>query len=350
MFVCLIVVVVLLVILLVGPLVIPLPPLEGAVPPQKLADPDSRFVDINGLQVHYKMAGQGEPTAENLALVLLHGFAASVFSWREVMDPLSEIGTVMAFDRPAFGLTERPLPGEWVGESPYGAEAQIELTVGLLDELGLDRAILVGNSAGGTIAMLTALTYPERVQALVLADPAVYAHGGWMGLARFFANTPQTQRIGPLLVRRIRAWGMDFARSAWHDPSKITAEVWEGYLKPLRAENWDRGLWEWVRASQSHDLAERLAEIRMPCLVITGDDDRIVPAEQSVRLAGELPDAELVVIPDCGHIPHEECPEAFLQAVADFLDKLPTAHPPAGLVGGIGQNVNFGQISGHPVR
>ncbi len=324
----LIVIIVLLLILLIAPLLIPVPPLDGTVPPEQLADPDSLFIDINGLQVHYKIAGQGEPTAENLALVLLHGFAASLFSWREVIEPLaenlaSEIGTVMAFDRPAFGLTERPMPGEWVGESPYGAENQVELTIGLMDELGVERAILVGNSAGGTIAMLTALAYPQRVQALVLVDPAVYAHGGWMGLIRFVANTPQMQRIGPLVARRIRGWGIDFARSAWHDPSRITAEVWEGYLKPLQARNWDRGLWEMVRASGSHNLGGRLAEIRMPCLVITGDDDRIVPTGQSVRLADELPNAELVVIPDCGHIPHEECPEPFLQAVTDFLGKLP---------------------------
>lgn len=116
--VLLIVIVVLLLILLVGPLLIPVPPLEGTVPPEQLADPDSRFVEINGLQVHYKIAGQGQPT-----LVLLHGFGASVFSWREVTEPLSEIGTVIAFDRPAFGLTERPLPGEWPGENLYSPEA-----------------------------------------------------------------------------------------------------------------------------------------------------------------------------------------------------------------------------------
>lgn len=324
----LIMIIVLLLILLIGPLLIPVPPLEGTVPPQQLADPDSRFVEINGLQVHYKIAGQGEPV-----LVLLHGFGASTFSWREVVEPLSQIGTVMAFDRPAFGLTERPTPpfippaggGDrgGVGESPYSAEAQVELTIGLLDELGAEKAILVGNSAGGTIAMLTALAYPQRVQALVLLDPAVYDHGSSLGLIRLLANTPQLQRIGPLVARRIRGWGMDFARSAWHDPSKITAEVWEGYTKPLQAENWDRALWEMVRASHSHDLAERLAEIRMSCLVITGDDDRIVPTEQSVRLADELPDAELVVISDCGHVPQEECPQPFLQAVADFLNQLP---------------------------
>ena len=314
----LIVIAALLVVLLVGPMLIPVPPLEDTVPPEQLADPDSHFVALNGLQVHYKTAGQGAPV-----LVLLHGFAASVFSWREVMEPPSEIGTVIAFDRPAFGLTQRPLPGEWKGESPYGAENQVELTVGLLDELGIEQAILVGNPAGGATAMLTALAYPQRVSALVLVDPAVYAHRNLLGIVRFVANTPQMQRVGPLVARRIRGWGIDFARSAWHNPSQITTEVWEGYLKPLQADNWDRGLWEMLRASRSNNLPQQLAEIRMPCLVITGDDDRIVPTEQSVRLADELPDAELVVIPNCGHIPHEECPELFLQAVADFLGKLP---------------------------
>jgi hypothetical protein len=135
------VIVVLLLLLLVGPFLIPVPPLEGTVPPQQLAEPDSHFVDVNGLQVHYKIAGQGKPT-----LVLLHGFGASLFSWREVREPLSQTGSVIAFDRPAFGLTERPLPGDWDGETPYSPEAQADLTVALLDELGLERAVLVGHS------------------------------------------------------------------------------------------------------------------------------------------------------------------------------------------------------------
>jgi len=243
---------------LVGPFLVPVPPLEDTVPPEQLADPDSQFVEVNGLRVHYKMMGAGEPV-----LVLLHGFGTSLFSWHKVMEPLSEVGTVIAFDRPAFGLTERPLPGEWTGESPYSTQAQVELTIGLLDALGVERAILVGNSAGGAIAMLTALAHAERVQALVLVDPAVYTGGGSPALARLFSNTPQMQRIGPLLARRIRTWGQDLLRLAWHDPSKITPEDREGYLKPLQAENWDRALWELTRVSRAPDLVKRLAEIQM---------------------------------------------------------------------------------------
>jgi len=307
----------LLLLLLIGPFLVPVPPLEGTVPPEELADPDSRFIEVNGITVHYKMAGSGRP-----ALLLLHGFAASTFSWREVMGPLSELGTVVAFDRPGFGLTERPMPEGGRGAAPlrlYSPESQPDLTVGLMDALGIERAVLVGNSAGGTVALLTALTYPERVEALVLVDPAVYVGGGTPGWMRPFLNTPQMQHLGPLVARRIQDWGVDFARSAWHDPSRITPEIWEGYARPLRAENWDRALWEVTRASHPLGLERRLGEVSVPVLVITGDDDRIVPTEQSVRLAGEIPGAQLVVIPECGHIPQEECPEPFLEAVEAFL-------------------------------
>jgi len=303
---------VLLVVLLVGPFLVPVPPLEGTLPPEQLADPDSRFIEVNGITVHYKMAGSGRP-----ALVLLHGFAASTFSWRDVIGPMSEWGTVVAFDRPGFGLTERPL--RWTGRSPYSPEAQPDLTVALMDALGIERAVLVGNSAGGTVALLTALTYPERVEALVLVDPAVYVRGMTPAWLRPFLNTPQMRHLGPLLARQIQDWGVDFARSAWHNPEKLTPEIWEGYARPLRAENWDRALWEVTRASRPLGLETRLGEVRVPVLVITGDDDRIVPTQQSVRLAGEIPGAQLVVIPECGHVPQEECPGPFLEAVEAFL-------------------------------
>jgi len=304
----------LLLILFIGPLLVPVPPLEGTVPPEQLADPDSRFVEVNGITVHYKIAGSGEPV-----FLLLHGFGASTFSWREVMGPLAEMGTVVAFDRPGFGLTQRPMPDEWEGVNPYSPEAQANLTVGLMDALGIERAILVGNSAGGTVALQTALTYPERVAGLVLVDAAVYVGGGTPGWLRPLLNTPQMRHLGPLIARRIQDWGVDFARSAWHDPSRITPEVWEGYNRPLRAQNWDRALWEVTRASRPLGLEKRLGEVRVPVLVVTGDDDRIVPTEQSIRLAGEIAGAQLAVIPECGHVPQEECPGPFLEALEAFL-------------------------------
>jgi pimeloyl-ACP methyl ester carboxylesterase len=300
----------------IGPLLVPVRPLKGTVPPKQLADVDSRFMDVNGVEVHYKTLGSGEP-----AFILLHGFAASAFSWREVMVPLAELGTVVAYDRPSSGLTERPLPGDWTGDSPYSPEAQIAQLIGLMDALGLRQAVLVGNSAGGTVALHTALRYPDRVRALVLVDAAIYAGGGAPSWAVPLLHTPQLEHIGPLIARSLGSQGDRLLDRAWHDASRVTPETKAGYRKALRAENWDRGLWELTKAGRDLKLGERVKDVRVPTLVITGDDDRIVPTKQSLRLARELPGAALVVIPNCGHVPQEECPGAFLKATTDFVLK-----------------------------
>jgi pimeloyl-ACP methyl ester carboxylesterase len=307
---------VLLVLVLVVPFLIPVPPLTDTVPPEQLADADSKFVEINGLTVHYKMIGQGEPV-----FILLHGFGASLFSWHAVMEPLSQYGTVIAYDRPAFGLTERPV--KWTGVNPYSPEANVALLLGLMDHFGIQKAILVGNSAGGTVSMQFALAHPDRVQALILVDPAVYEGGGGPSWVRILGKTPQMQHLGPLFVRSIQKSGLDLIKTAWHDPSKITQETWDGYTKPLKSDNWDRALWDFTMASHDTGLTDHLKDFTVPILVITGDDDRIVPTANSVRLADEIPGAKLVVIKDAGHVPHEEQPAAFMQAVAEFLTTLP---------------------------
>ncbi len=306
---------VILILVLVGPFLIPVPPLENTVPAETLVDEDSKFIEVNGIKVHYKTYGQGEPV-----FILMHGFGASLFSWHQVTAPLAQYGTVIAYDRPAFGLTERPM--EWDGENPYSQESQIELVIGLMDELNVEQGILVGNSAGGTLAMLTALKYPERVQSLILADPAVYSGGGAPAWIRPLLGTPQMRHLGPLVARQFQTRGQEMVELAWHDPSKITTEIIDGYQKPLLVEDWDKVLWELTIASSESDLADRLNEFNMHVLVITGDDDRIVPTEQSVRLADEIPNAELVVIPQCGHLPHEEQPDEFMRAVTKFLSEM----------------------------
>jgi len=298
-----------------GPFLIPVPPLENTVSVEQLVDADSKFVEVNGVNVHYKTWGQGEPT-----FILLHGFGASIFSWREVTEPLAQFGTVISYDRPAFGLTERPM--EWEGESPYGSQAQVDIVIGLMDALNVEKAILVGNSAGGTVSMQVALQHPDRVEALILVDAAVYAGGGAPSWSRPLLKTPQMNHVGPLIARQLQAQGTEFLKTAWHDPSKITPEIFAGYEKPLQVDNWDKALWQLTVASQESGLTERLSEITMPALVITGDDDRIVPTEQSLRLADELPNAELKVIAQSGHLPHEEKPLEFMQAVTEFLAAL----------------------------
>ena len=307
-------------ILLIAPLLYQAPPLTGTVPERELADPDSRFVDVNGVTVHYKEMGQGEPV-----FILLHGFGASEFSWREVMEPLSTSGRVIAYDRPAFGLTERPMEGNWTGTNPYSVQGNVELLDGLMDELGVDKAILVGNSAGGDVAAAYAIEHPERVQGLVLVDPAVGKgnRGPFSQWAVSLMASPQIRHIAPLLVRTFAGeMGNDTIRMAWHDPSRIDPEVYEGYRRPLKADNWDKSLYEFTIAGNPVNYSGRLADLTMPVLVVTGDDDRIVPTDQSIQLSREIPGADLAVLKDCGHVPQEECPDQFMSSIQAFLKDL----------------------------
>jgi pimeloyl-ACP methyl ester carboxylesterase len=314
--VTLIIIASLLVLLLVGPFLIPIPPLQDTVPPHELAVPEDTFIEINGLSVHYELKGQGEPV-----FILSHGFGASIFSWREVIEPLSKIGTVLAYDRPAFGLTERPM--HWEGVNPYSQAGNINLLLGIMDAFNIDRAILVGNSAGGTLATAFTLDYPDRVQALVEVDAAIYQGMPESPLLTWLLHTPQMDHLGPLISRRLAGrQGEAFIRKAWYDPTYLDShpEVLAGYRLPLQAENWDRALWELTKANAALDLPDRLDQINIPVLVISGAEDQIVPMENSERLAVELPNTDLDIIDQCGHLPQEECPQDFLQAIIQFLN------------------------------
>lgn len=300
---------------LIGPFLIPVPKLAGLKSEKELADPDSRFIEVNDVSIHYKEAGQGERT-----FILLHGFGASVYSWREVMDDFAQYGRVIAYDRPAFGLTERPMPETWA-YNPYGIGANVDLLLGLMDALGINRAVLVGNSAGGGVSVAFALEHPERVEKLILVDPGV---GGGRGpqfpdWALPLMRTPQMRHIGPLLVRDIAQTGNDTILRAWSDPSRVTDEIIAGYRKPLQAYNWDRALYELTFAPPYPELRPQLPNLTVDTFIVAGEDDRLIRPWYFEAIAAEIP-APVTLLPNCGHVPHEECPQQFMRAVLNYLE------------------------------
>jgi pimeloyl-ACP methyl ester carboxylesterase len=323
--------------ILVGPLLVPVAPLAGLKPARELAWPGSAWVRVGALDVHVEawLDGAARTTSDRhlsppaaapaRAYALLHGFGASTRSWNQVLPWLSEAALAVAHDRPAFGLTDRPLGERWTAETnPYGTAAQVGTTLGVLDALGIDRAVLFGHSAGGTIAVQMALQHPERVAGLVLVAPAVYAGGGAPGWSRAILNTPQMARLGPLIARQFGGeQGEAFLRSSFFDPGKLTPEILAAYRHPLQVEGWDLALWELVKSSRESTVANALANVRVPVLVITGAEDAIVPAEQSQRLAQDLVGvpggAAYIELAGCGHLPHEECAAAFETAVRGWL-------------------------------
>jgi pimeloyl-ACP methyl ester carboxylesterase len=302
--------------LFIFPAFIPVSPLDGVKPVSKLADPDSRFTNIDGEILHYKTAGKGTPV-----FFLLHGFGASLYSWNKVFPELAKLGTVIAYDRMGFGLTVRAMPGEWSNINPYSTAGQVKSAAGLLNALGIAKAVWIGHSAGGIAAVHAAAAYPDMVQAIILED--VPMHGGGSPVwARFFYSIPSIDHLGPVFLRGIREWGVHVLAKAWHDTNKITQNDIEIYKKPLGMSNWDIGLWEFIKASSYDDTKEKIKMTDVPILIITGDDDRIVPTADTVSLTNMMPGACLSIIPECGHIPHEEQPGMFMDAVKDFINKI----------------------------
>jgi pimeloyl-ACP methyl ester carboxylesterase len=302
---------------LVGPMLVPYQPVAGAVTPQDLAEPDSQFITISGVSIHYKRYGQGDPV-----FVLLHGTLANTYTWHKVVEPLAKMGTVITYDRPPFGLSSRPMPGEWDGESPYSYESQVNILIGLMDKLDIPQAILVGNSMGGSIAMLTAQRHPDRVRALVLAAPAQTGHGCPDAVRWLFA-TPQMRRLGPLFLRsQVERFGMELYAKSWHNPSRIQVEDTNAYMALLHIQNWDRGLWELFAAAKPFETMLDAQAITVPTLVITGDDDRVLGTAANKELAGKISGAQLEVMTECGHVPQEECPDDFMGAVSRWLENL----------------------------
>ena len=312
-----------LVALVVVPLLWPVPELEDTVEPAELAGPDSRFVEIEGIDYHYVRSGEA-----TCAVVFIHGAGAWTFSWEPVLDDIALRCTTVAFDRPGFGLTERPLRGDWDGPNPYTPATQADHTIALLDALGIEKAVLVGHSAGGGIATLAAARHPERIIGVVLEAPAIYVEGGPPGwVAALMRHVPSAERMGRLAMRTYltEERGERLVRGAWADPDSVPAEVIDGYRVPLRANDWDRALWELVVAPRGESPADVLPLlVDIPTLVVAGDADTYVSYEQSARVAEAL-GAPLETFEDTGHIPHEERPERFASVLYRFLDDLEEA-------------------------
>lgn len=282
------------------------------------AAPDSQFLDCNGFSVHYKRIGTG-PTL----ILLLHGSFLSLRSWSQVTDSLAEQSTVVACDRPVFGLTSRPLPKKGAA-SLYSAKAQSDLVAALIGKLGFANAILIGHSTGGTIALLTALRYPERVRGLVLVGAMVYS-----GYAT--SELPGPMRVLMKALRPVFSRLMRFMitmlydkalRKFWYRQERLSERTIAAYKADFMVGPWYQAFFELFLTTQHLGLDADLPDMQIPTLVMTGAQDRAVKMEESLRLARALPCAELAVIPDCGHVPQEETPEAFLMAAKPFLRRL----------------------------
>jgi 3-oxoadipate enol-lactonase len=262
-------------------------------------------VKVNDINIHYELYGKGE------ALVLIVFYTANTAWWFRQVPVFSQQYRVVAFDNRGSGQSDKP-------DLPYTMQMMAGDLAGLLEAIGINAAHIFGVSMGGMIAQHFALRYPERVRSLILGctscggphsiKPDVEA----MTVLSDFDHMKKLTRAEivretiPFLVSQ------EFIDK---DPGliqELMAKMME-HLAPLHgAIRQAYAIWE-------HDTYVRLPEIRVPTLVIAGDADRLIPAENSRILASRIPRAELVILKNMGHGFIIEAADEANRAVLDFL-------------------------------
>ena len=308
---------VVLALILVVPFLIPVQT-SGTATYKEVAGEGATFASAQGIDIYYEktdfVCQEGKDCSNPPVIFLMHGFGANTFSFREVTEPLSQLGDVIAYDRPGFGLSERPT--SWEGENPYGSIGQDLILDQLITEFASGRdVILVGHSAGGTLAAQYVVDNKDAIQGLILISPAILSTGGSPSWLNWVFSIPQLDHLGPLLVSSIASSGMDLLNESWYNKDLITEEVKAGYREPLSVIGWEEGFWEFNRAPRAFDVKDRLDEITVPTLLITGDTDTVVATADTEALASMIKDSVLFVIPQSGHLAQEETPADTMKAI-----------------------------------
>ena len=271
----------------------------------------SSFIHVDGVRVHYQEAGDEDAPA----IVLIHGFASSTLVWSKVFLKLAGAGyRVIALDLLGYGYSAKPRNGE------YTIAGQAKLLVRLLDCLGIPRATFVGSSYGGAIAATCALDYPDRVEKLILVGAVNNNRPLEFRLMRLFGSPVFGDVVSPLLIgsRRLlrRRMKQVYDRHSWVlDERRVDAR----HL-PLRAAGTQRAIIRTVRRWDAERISRDAHLITQPTLLLWGENDLEIPLADGERLHDEIPGSRLVVFLSCGHLPHEEYPEAFTNVVIDFCE------------------------------
>ncbi len=272
---------------------------------------ECKTITLKNIRIAYREQGQGRP------VLFVHGFASSSHTWLSLIKLLPVGPRYIALDLKGFGKSEKPQ------DDQYSAYDQAEILTAFISALKLDRPILVGHSFGGIVSILTLLRDPSHppASALVLINAVAY-----------FKNVPDFIKalrppLGSLLALAHPVQGVLLRQvlgEIFYDPKKITEELIEAYAENLSSPEAQKSLVSSAAQFVSKDLKsvhEKFSQIRIPVLILSGADDRVLSIEESYALKRDLPQAELKTLPMCGHSPQEECPKETAVFVTAFFKK-----------------------------
>jgi pimeloyl-ACP methyl ester carboxylesterase len=273
-----------------------------------------RTVDLHGHSLAYRQTGVGP------VILLVHGLAGTMGTWDAVVDELSTRFTAVTVDLPGHGRSE-----PWRGDSSIGTYANALRD--LLDQLGHATATIVGHSLGGGVALQFAYQYPQRCERLVLVSSgglgneisAVLRAAALPGADHALAIVAHRHLIaaGRTAGRLAAAVGIrpspGLLESARSYATLADAEVRDSFVRTLRGVIDHRG-----QRLSAHDRLYLMDDI--PCLLIWGDHDRIIPIEHGCRAHRAMVASRLEIFPGAGHFPHADDPDRFVRTLDAFID------------------------------
>jgi pimeloyl-ACP methyl ester carboxylesterase len=286
--------------------------------PRELADPDSRFETSRGIDVHHKVAG--DPT--DPAVVLHHHFYGNVFTWRHVLPGLQDDHHVAAFDRPGFGLTERPpriagvtAPLHTTHQRPHHPRPPRPPRARGRGPRRFER--------GGTTALETYALRPNA-SAPWSCQPRDHRRRRTARCPAAAAAQPAGARLGPHLVERF-AGEVTLERIArsWHDPTRATDDDLDAYTRPLQVDGWQRRVRGPVRGRATTEPDRLLPTVDVPTLVVTGASDRVISRRGTAAPRPRSREPATRCSPTAATPRRRSVPTQFLEVLRSFLDDLP---------------------------
>lgn len=280
---------------------------------QELAFPNSVFIEIRDIEMHYREWESINEREKNILLV--HGFGASTFSWRYTAPTFQEEGfRVIAVDLPGFGLSERKTG---LDHSP---EARGEILWFMLEELYPDKQWnLVGHSMGGATVTAMALQKPEQTESLTLVAGALFP--GEPSVLNILLKYPPAGQWVRVLGSRflLDESRMEQLLASAYGQQPTPHEI-SGYYLPLTVENTDAVLADLLK-TVSESLIDRIDQLKLPVLFIWGSEDAWVPVQQGKELDRLFSRSELIIMPGEGHCPMETAPDIFNRKLLDFFER-----------------------------
>ena len=269
----------------------------------------SKFIEIDGMQVHYRDEGQGFP------IVLVHGTASSLHTWNDWTKDLKKKYRVIRMDLPAFGITG---PNK---NADYSIENYTYFLQQFLMKINVAKFHLAGNSLGGNIAWNYAAEHPEQIEKLILIDASGLPTNKPQPAVFKMAKTPVLSSL--FLYVTPKFFIKKNMEEVYADNSKVTDAIITRYHKmALRVGNRqafiDRAKTDFKLGAKAN--LEKLKSIQIPSLLIWGAQDSWIPLDNGKQMDRMLTNSKLVILENSGHVPMEENPAESLEALNGFLE------------------------------